>query len=353
MRTELDLNNLELQAGTRQLLVDYLGASSSVPFTLFITDPECMQVADFIVTTAATEKIDSSILVLPNSFEKIHERLKNLPYGSLVVFLELNESHYHEEIRHFLSCPTSNNLKFYKVFNTSFELLLEAFRYPKEELKKINNQIIAAASSCRKVRVESPLGTELDIELNPIFRWVNSYGHCSSDRPGILPPSEVATFSENVNGSLVVDGALNANFPFPIDPRLEKAPIRLIFKSARVTEIDCENPILSTIISNFLRMENGNRIGEIGFGTNLGLRDFVGFTSHINERFPGLHIGIGSHNQSRTVLGWQSLYHIDFIVRSSIIYFDDHEICRNGCYNAPFLSSFDGCSPTHPSADTY
>ena len=64
-------------------------------------------------------------------------------------------------------------------------------------------------------------------------------------------------------------------------------------------------------------------VGELGFGTNVGIRDAIAMNSHINERRPGVHLGFGQHNQDPGIVGYQCAIHLDMIARGGTLWIDD------------------------------
>jgi hypothetical protein len=64
-------------------------------------------------------------------------------------------------------------------------------------------------------------------------------------------------------------------------------------------------------------------VGELGFGTNQGVREYVSMNSHINERSPGVHLGFGQHNQSIYVGNYDCDVHMDMIASDGLIWVDD------------------------------
>lgn len=223
----------------------------------------------------------------------------------------------------------------YRVFDAVPDLFGECFRIPKCQIEELHTALITVLGNSKELRIKSSGGTDLEIIFNQDFGWLSSYG-ISDGNVGVMPPSEIATYSAQVNGVMIADGAINANFEFPGDPRLHEYPIMLEFHNSNLVNFQCPDPFLYLSISSFLASPNARCIGEVGFGTNFGLRSFVPFLSHINERYPGLHIGLGSHNQGNR-LDWFAPLHLDFIPHKSNIIADGFEVMSNGLYNLEML----------------
>lgn len=141
-------------------------------------------------------------------------------------------------------------------------------------------------------------------------------------RPGgfmILPPGEIATYPARVNGVLVADGAINCNVTTTLDMRLGDCPLRVEIIDSVARSARCDNPDLQQLVEDCFARTNGRRIGELGFGTNQGLRDFVRHNSHLNERQPSFQLGFGQHNQPLSVVNYEADIHLDLITNDAIV----------------------------------
>ncbi|MCC7273149.1 MAG: hypothetical protein IT561_10805, partial [Alphaproteobacteria bacterium] len=165
--------------------------------------------------------------------------------------------------------------------------------------------------------------TRLDVALDgDRYRWISNRG---IGRPGsaiILPAGEVATFPAAVEGTLVADVAFNVNTPFAGDVRLAASPVTVTVVKGRAVEMRCADRAIEGFVRRCLEMPDGNRVGELGFGTNFAITTPVAANSHINERFPGIHLGFGQHNQGPTV-DYRSERHLDLIARGGLVWVDD------------------------------
>jgi aminopeptidase len=262
------------------------------------------------------------------------ELLPDFAAGDVIIFLEDSNSTYGRELAEFL-LGAGRTKRAYRLFDFSFDLLTECFASDRAELTDLNRAIIAWGTHSSRIVAKSDCGTDLEIGLDRRFGWVDSCGRYAPGLPGILPPSEVATFSAEVNGVIVADGAINYNLGSKLDPRLKGRPIRAELKDGHVVSMGCDDPFMQLVLNLFLQVENSARVGEIGFGTNIGIRKFVPFISHINERFPTLHIGLGSNNQGAAIAGWECKAHLDLILDECDIWFDELLIHHGNSYCVP------------------
>jgi leucyl aminopeptidase (aminopeptidase T) len=238
--------------------------------------------------------------------------LPKLGTATKVVFFDAKRSNHRQALLEYLDVNPLEKRQFFRVFDSSKTLFETCFRITKVAAKRLNLAVIATAASSH-LTVKSSSGTDLSIQLSDRYGWINSCGSYTPGRPGVFPVAEVATYSDAINGVFVADGALNTNFEFPFDARLAKWPIRIEIENSVVRKVDSESVAHRLAVGEMLHVENGNRIGEVGFGTNIGLTSFIASASHINERYPTLHLGLGSNNQGPSRTGWQCGVHLDLI----------------------------------------
>jgi leucyl aminopeptidase (aminopeptidase T) len=170
------------------------------------------------------------------------------------------------------------------------------------------------------IRVTSSSGTDLEISLDSgVYRWISNRGMQRAGSFVILPSGEVSTFPANINGVLVADGAFNVSSLTQLDARLADHPVRIEISEGHMVDYSCEHPLVMKLIRRCLDYENFRRVGELGFGTNVGIEQFVSLNSHINERHPGVHVGLGGHGQLLDVVPYLCDLHFDLIASDARI----------------------------------
>ncbi len=265
------------------------------------------------------ENISDNLQEVANSFD-------------LVIFLESIDSTLGEEVSTLLKNGGISNKRMYRIFNFSPELFEQSFNTPMSHIEMLNRRIILTALNSEFIYIKNKFGTDLEIKLNNKYGWIHSFGKATKEQVGVLPPSEVATYSNEINGILITDGAINANFNIPINPILGTNKIECNIENSIIKYLNCDFKVMDLLLNKYLQNPNANRIGEVGFGTNIGMKKFVPFISHINERYPSLHLGLGAHNQG-SLVDWSSPLHLDLILHDCQIYFDDTLVLNNSTYN--------------------
>jgi aminopeptidase len=76
---------------------------------------------------------------------------------------------------------------------------------------------------------------------------------------------------------------------------------------------------------------NSDRVGELAFGTNLGLREMIGILLQ-DEKVPGVHIAFGDPYGSQTHADWASRTHVDVLTRNCDVWIDDQQVIAKGQY---------------------
>jgi leucyl aminopeptidase (aminopeptidase T) len=166
------------------------------------------------------------------------------------------------------------------------------------------------------------------------MRWIISDGDiCNAAmRWSNLPDGEVFTCVENIEGKAVVDGCLGDYFrKYGL---LDKTPLTLEINDGRVARIECANKNLLHDIQNYIKQDkNADRIGEFALGTNIGLKKLIGNLLQ-DEKFPGVHIAIGSGYPKDTGAKWDSKAHCDCVMRETTVFVDGRKIMEKGKYLA-------------------
>lgn len=255
----------------------------------------------------------------------------------LVLVSLVSSIHRAQVLEHLAQADAQRRVRVYRLFNFSPELFTLSLAMDRPSLDALNEGVITAGRTATDIHVTNDHGTDVHIRPLPDGGWTNSCGFFSGRFPAILPPGEVNTYTPHVTGTVVANGALNSSFGFPGDPRLGENPVTLDIVESVVEKATCADPLISAVLNNFFEVENANRVGEVGFGTNEGITEWVGFVSHINERHPGLHLGLGTPSQPKSKTGWGSPLHLDMILDGCEIRFDGRLVFSDGRWDRDAL----------------
>jgi len=197
------------------------------------------------------------------------------------------------------------------------------------KIKENNAKIMKVVEKAKKARVTTALGTDLSVDFNPNWKWINCDGNIQPGNWSNLPDGEIFTCAANANGVVVVDGVLGdyMNEKFGV---LTANPVTITIKDGRVVDVSCKRDDIRKEILEYMKQdENANRVGEFAIGTNLGLKELVGNLLQ-DEKFPGVHIAIGHGYPEKTGSDWKSDAHLDMVITKTTIDIDGRVIMKDG-----------------------
>lgn len=227
-------------------------------------------------------------------------------------------------IRQALSALPMDKLDMFRTIMAGREFFEQGVTVPPYVLNRINAGLLNALRSTQHVKITTSSGTELEVTLDPTqYRWVSNRGIPRQGAFVFLPAGEVATFPASISGLLVADGAFNTTAFTKLDARLSNHPVEIEIRDGRLVSYRCASASVEKLIERIMRLPNADRVGELGFGTNIGVTEFIPMNAHLNERHPGLHIGFGQNTQGSHAL-YECDVHLDFVASDCIIELDGH-----------------------------
>lgn len=248
--------------------------------------------------------------------------------GRLVVFTFERDTMSHTETLNRIveAFPPSRRLV-YRVISASKELFETALLSTPQQLEALNITLLKQLMPARRLQITTQGGTELRVSLDSErHRWISNRGIAKEGGTIILPAGEVATYPASVDGIFVADFAFNVNTVTNRDARLSSSPVKLELKNGYLQSFACSDSQVYSFIKKCLSSPCAPRVGELGFGTNLSVRDPISLNSHVNERRCGVHLGFGQHNQDPGVVDYQCEIHLDLIARGGKVWVDDCDV---------------------------
>ena len=318
-------------AGVDILLNDYARVRGE-DYVVVLYTPESRDPAAWIITALKVRGVTVHALAMrPIEDTTLAGRLdKVLPApeslrGKLVIITAERDTMSHIQVlRDTLSRYDPDRWLAARIISASTEFFTHAMNARTSELSARNTALLERFLTAREMRVTTAAGSDLRVELDPDrFRWLSNRG---AYRPGgfiVLPAGEIATYPASVNGVLVADGAFNVNVRTNLDARLGSHPVRVRIADGDAIDVDCADPKVSELVGLCFGRPSANHVGEIGFGTNDKVREYISMNSHINERRPGVHIGFGQHNQPIYVVDYDCEIHLDLIAVGGTVWVDD------------------------------
>lgn len=306
--------------GVIRLLDEYASIEAGAP-TLVAFTPDSRRVAAWVVTALEERNTPFEVLAMKTVVDGSFARRLACALDALdatrpltVLTFEAHTMSHGKQLRQALSDAGRDNAKVFRATSAGAEMFAQALAVGPDELHARNLALLSHVHAADRLHVTTPSGSDLHIELDhERFSWINNSGVW---RPGsfvVLPAGEIATYPGSINGRLVADFAIHANVPMNIDTRLATTPVTLDIVDGFVVELHSDSREVAYLLCEWFGAPNGNRVGELGFGTNMGITSSVPENSHVNERNPGVHLGFGHHHQSADLVGYDTEIHVDMI----------------------------------------
>ena len=215
------------------------------------------------------------------------------------------------------------------LLNVNSDIFEEIFSYDPNEIKSLNSNLFNLIEKSKIVNIQTSKGTNISAKIDLRYNWINQDADLSKKSlQHSLFAGEVYGYPTEVNGALVVDGAMGGIFSkFDLNQELK---IEVI--DSKIVSVSSENKELEQSFSDFIsKSDCRKRIGELGFGTNLSLTKFYNIIG-IDEKFPGIHFAFGNPYPDKTKADWSCDSHIDCVVKEVDVFLDDVQILKKGKY---------------------
>ena len=160
----------------------------------------------------------------------------------------------------------------------------DALQVQPEELSARNATLLERCMTASRLHITTPGGSDLNVTIDSKHRWISNRGSARAGGVVILPAGEVATFPAAIDGIFVADFAFNVNAITDRDCRLDRRPVTIRVEAGRAVECDCGDPEMTRFLDECFQTHCAFNVGELGFGTNVGIHDAIAMNSHINER---------------------------------------------------------------------
>ncbi len=199
------------------------------------------------------------------------------------------------------------------------------------KISDLTKKVEGVVRACKRARVVTRAGTELEVEFNPSWRWKICDGlYPNKGMWGNLPEGEIFTAAYRANGKMVIDEL--GDWFSPKYGVLTETPVTLQVKDSRVdlSSVDCSNRQLQQEFVQYLTTDpNSNRLGEFAIGTNIFLERLTGNLLQ-DEKFPSVHCAFGDPYPDETGADWQSKTHVDGIMLKCSVWIDGRQIMDEG-----------------------
>lgn len=216
-------------------------------------------------------------------------------------------------------------------------IMREGMRADYRQVDRLSRQLCERMDRARKLTVRTAAGTDFIATFDPALAWVKTSGLINPRYWSNLPAGEVFTTPRSVDGTFVCDGTagdyFNAKYGI-----LERTPLVLEIREGRLTSARCARADIQDDFWRYCHTDaHSDRVGELAFGTNLGLREMIGILLQ-DEKVPGVHLAFGDPYGSQTGADWKSRTHVDVLTRGCDVWIDEEQVIAAGQY---LLEKFD------------
>jgi aminopeptidase len=219
-------------------------------------------------------------------------------------------------------------------------IMREGMRADYHQVDRLSQELCDRMPSARLLTVRTDAGTDFTATFDSSLAWVKTSGIITPPYWSNLPAGEVFTTPASVDGTFVCDGTAGDYFNAKYGS-LETTPLVLEIRAGRLVSARSSRADLERDFWNYCHVdEHSDRVGELAFGTNLGLREMIGILLQ-DEKVPGVHIAFGDPYGSQTRADWKSRTHVDVLTRDCDVWIDDEQVIAKGQY---LLDRFSGVS---------
>ena len=211
------------------------------------------------------------------------------------------------------------------------QIMREGMRADYRLVDRLSQQLSDRMETASRLTVRSQGGSDFSATFDRSVAWVKTSGLITPPYWSNLPAGEVFTTPASVEGTFVCDGTAGDYFNAKYGS-LERTPLVLEVRGGRLASARCERLDLERDFWDYCHTDaNSDRVGELAFGTNLGLREMIGILLQ-DEKVPGVHIAFGDPYGSQTHANWASRTHVDVLTRGCDVWIDDEQVIAEGQY---------------------
>jgi aminopeptidase len=216
------------------------------------------------------------------------------------------------------------------------EIMRQGMRTDYRMVDRLSDRLRERMLRAETLTVKTEAGTQFAAHFDRGLDWVKTSGLISPRYWSNLPAGEVFTTPATVDGTFVCDATAGDHFNGKYGD-LQRTPLVLEIRGARLKHVQCERKDLEREFWDYCHTdENSDRVGELAFGTNLGLSEMIGILLQ-DEKFPGVHIAFGDPYGSQTHADWKSRTHVDVLTRNCDVWIDQDQIIAKGRYQLDHL----------------
>ncbi|MEM1418284.1 MAG: hypothetical protein AAGH15_25540 [Myxococcota bacterium] len=211
------------------------------------------------------------------------------------------------------------------MIGTTEAMMRQAMRVDMGEVHALGDRLIARLQPARRLFVTSGAREPLRCEVAGV-RWHNESGRLRARGSTNLPAGEVVCSPTSVTGRLRAAGGVHlpGGEIFGRDGRLE-----LVFRGGRL--VDAEGPDGERVLAAARRVAEGDRVGQLAFGTNVGVLTPIGSVLQ-DMKMPGCNLVLGYTAPEHTGAPWSCTQMIPVLCRRPDVRSEQGALLTGGRY---------------------
>jgi leucyl aminopeptidase (aminopeptidase T) len=227
-------------------------------------------------------------------------------------------------------------IRYAHMVGVTAEIMQQGMRADYRMVDRLSDKLRERMMRAETLTVKTDAGTNIAAHFDPGLDWVKTSGLISPRYWSNLPAGEVFTTPATVDGTFVCDATAGDHFNGKYGD-LQSTPLVLEIKEARLVHAECARKDLQLEFWEYCHTDkNSDRVGELAFGTNLGLSRMIGVLLQ-DEKFPGVHLAFGDPYGSQTHADWVSKTHVDVLTRKCDVWIDEDQVINRGRYQLDHL----------------
>src|SRR6202165_4990647 len=227
-------------------------------------------------------------------------------------------------------------IRYAHMVGVTAEIMQQGMRADYRMVDRLSDKLRVRMMRAETLTVKTEAGTNIAAHFDAGLDWVKTSGLISPRYWSNLPAGEVFTTPATVDGTFVCDATAGDHFNGKYGD-LQRTPLILEIKGGRLVHAECERKDLEEEFWDYCHTdENSDRVGELAFGTNLGLSAMIGILLQ-DEKFPGVHLAFGDPYGSQTHADWASKTHVDVLTRKCDVWIDEDQVINQGRYQLDHL----------------
>src|ERR1700692_1788051 len=227
-------------------------------------------------------------------------------------------------------------IRYAHMVGVTAEIMQQGMRADYRMVDRLSDKLRERMMHAETLTVKTEAGTNIAAHFDPGLDWVKTSGLISPRYLSHLPAGAVFTPHASVDGTFVCDATAGDHFNGKYGD-LQSTPLVLEIKEARLVHAECARKDLEQEFWEYCHTDkNSDRVGELAFGTNLGLSRMIGVLLQ-DEKFPGVHLAFGDPYGSQTHADWASKTHVDVLTRKCDVWIDEDQVINRGLYQLDHL----------------